>query len=76
MNVAETSTYGWTIDSTAAEIVRRHPHMLEFFDSMGVDDCCLELDLRTIAAHHGHDLDALMDKVIDALRGDTQAGSA
>ncbi len=70
--MAKPSTDGLTLDRTAAEIIRLHPHMLEFFDALGVDDCCLELDLQTIAAHHGHDPAELMTKVQQALESGDQ----
>ena len=50
----------WTLQTTAAEIVRRHPSLLAYFDAIGVDDCCLGLDLRTIASHRGLDPDELI----------------
>ena len=66
--MAGESMNGWTLDMTAAQIVRRYPHMLKFFDDLGVDDCCLDLDLRTIAAHHGIDPRALAEKIAQALQ--------
>lgn len=62
------TTLSWTLDSTAIEIIQRHPHMRAFFDEIDVDDCCLELDLRTIAAHHRYDAEELLANVRRALQ--------
>ena len=47
-------------NETATQIIRRYPFLRDYFEELGVDDCCLELDLSTIADHNNLELTALV----------------
>lgn len=66
--MSDSTTHAWGSESTAAQIIEVHPHMREYFDDLGIDDCCLELEIRTIASHLGVGVDELCERIAEACR--------